>query len=109
MQKGVLHGLGSVDMKGAVAACILAARSVPEDVPATLLITTDEETTKAGARAVAASAFARSLGLQGIVVTEPTSLVPVRGHRSSVNIVGPGAWHPGAFLRPASAATPTGR
>ena len=57
--EGVLHGLGSVDMKGPVAACILAARSVPEDVPATLLITTDEETTKAGARAVAGSALAR--------------------------------------------------
>jgi acetylornithine deacetylase len=84
---GLLHGLGSVDMKGAVAACILAAKSVPAHVPATLLITTDEETTKAGARAVAASAFARSLGLKGIVVAEPTGLVPVRGHRSSSNIV----------------------
>ena len=85
--EGILHGLGSVDMKGAVAACILAARSVPDGVPATLLITTDEETTKAGARAVAASGLARSLGLQGIMVTEPTGLIPVRGHRSSVNIL----------------------
>ena len=84
---GVLHGLGSVDMKGAVAACILAAKSVPDGVPATLLITTDEETTKAGARAVAGSALARALGLRGIVVTEPTGLLPVRGHRSSVNIL----------------------
>ncbi|MCB4824021.1 M20/M25/M40 family metallo-hydrolase [Roseicella aerolata] len=85
-ESGLLHGLGSVDMKGAVAACILAARSVPADVAATLLITTDEETTKEGARAVAASALARSLGLRGIVVAEPTGLVPVRGHRSSANI-----------------------
>ena len=82
---GVLHGLGSVDMKGAVAACIQAAKAVPGHVPATLLLTTDEETTKAGARAVAGSALARSLGLQGIVVAEPTGLVPVRGHRASVN------------------------
>ena len=83
---GMLHGLGSVDMKGALAACILAARSVPARVPATLLLTTDEETTKAGARAVAGSALARSLGLRGIVVAEPTGLTPVRGHRASINL-----------------------
>src|SRR5690349_14114010 len=83
---GVLHGLGSVDMKGPLAACILAARAAPAHVPATLLITTDEETTKAGARAVAGSALARSLRLKGIIVAEPTGLAPVRGHRSSANI-----------------------
>jgi acetylornithine deacetylase/succinyl-diaminopimelate desuccinylase-like protein len=83
---GVLHGLGSVDMKGAVAAAIMAAKSVGPAVPATLLITTDEETTKAGARAIAGSALARSLGLAGIAVVEPTKLAPVRGHRSSTNI-----------------------
>jgi len=81
---GVLHGLGSVDMKGPVAACILAARGMPTDVPVTLLLTTDEETSKQGARAVAASAYARSLGLKGIVVAEPTGLAPVRGHRSHI-------------------------
>jgi acetylornithine deacetylase len=83
---GLLHGLGSADMKGQVAACILAAASVGPDVPATLLITTDEETTKEGARQVAQkSALARSLGLKGIVVAEPTGLVPVRGHRSHIS------------------------
>jgi len=86
-ENGVLHGLGSTDMKGPVAACILAARSVPADVPATLLITCDEETTKAGARAVAGSVLAQSLSLKGIVVAEPTGLVPVRGHRASTDIV----------------------
>lgn len=81
---GVLHGLGSVDMKGQVAACIVAARGMPAHVPVTLLLTTDEETTKEGARAIAASDAARALGLRGIVVAEPTGLVPVRGHRSHI-------------------------
>ena len=81
---GVLHGLGSVDMKGPVAACIVAARGMPADVPVTLLLTTDEETSKQGARAIAASDHARALGLKGIVVAEPTGLAPVRGHRSHI-------------------------
>ncbi|WP_439594507.1 M20/M25/M40 family metallo-hydrolase [Falsiroseomonas sp.] len=82
---GLLHGLGSVDMKGQVAAAIIAAQRAPADVGATLLITTDEETTKAGARRIARdSALARSLDLQGIFVVEPTGLVPVRGHRSHI-------------------------
>ncbi|WP_160123354.1 M20 family metallopeptidase [Rhodovarius lipocyclicus] len=82
--EGILHGLGSVDMKGPVAACIVAARECPPETPVTLLITTDEESTKAGARAVAASPYARSLGLKGIIVAEPTGLAPVRGHRAHV-------------------------
>lgn len=84
-QAGFLHGLGSVDMKGQVAAAIIAARQAPAHVPATLLITTDEETTKAGAkRIVRESRLARELGLRGIIVAEPTSLRPVRGHRSHI-------------------------
>lgn len=83
---GVMHGLGSVDMKGPVAAAIIAAQSMPADTPVTLLITTDEETTKAGARAVADSALANAIGLQGIVVAEPTGFAPVRGHRASTDI-----------------------
>ena len=50
---GILHGLGSTDMKGPVAAAIVAARALPERIPITLLITTDEETTKQGARLIA--------------------------------------------------------
>ena len=83
--EGMLHGLGSVDMKGQLAAAIIAARAAPADVPATLLITTDEETTKAGAARIARhSALVKSLNLQGIVVAEPTGLIPVRGHRSHI-------------------------
>jgi acetylornithine deacetylase/succinyl-diaminopimelate desuccinylase-like protein len=82
---GVLHGLGSTDMKGPVAAVIVAARALPERVPVTLLITTDEETTKQGARLIAQrSELARQVKPAGIIVTEPTRLVPVRGHRSHI-------------------------
>ena len=80
-----LHGLGSTDMKGPVAACILAAQTVPADVPITLLLTTDEETTKAGARLIAArSALARQAKPAAILVAEPTRLRPVRGHRAHI-------------------------
>ncbi len=84
-ESGVLHGLGSVDMKGQVAAAIVAAQRAPADIPVTLLITADEETTKQGAREIATrSPLAKSLGLKGIIVAEPTSLAPVRGHRSHI-------------------------
>jgi acetylornithine deacetylase len=82
---GVLHGLGSTDMKGPVAAAIVAARALPETVPITLLITTDEETTKQGARLIAyKSEIVRGVKPHGIVVVEPTGMVPVRGHRSHI-------------------------
>ena len=84
--EGMMHGLGAADMKGPVAACIVAACGLRADVPVTLLITTDEETTKAGAALIAEhSALARRAALRGIVVAEPTGLTPVRGHRGTVN------------------------
>jgi acetylornithine deacetylase len=80
---GILHGLGSVDMKANVAACIMAAKASPR---ATLLITTDEETTKQGARTIAEhSKLAKRAELRGTVVAEPTSLIPVRGHRAHIS------------------------
>jgi acetylornithine deacetylase/succinyl-diaminopimelate desuccinylase-like protein len=82
---GMLHGLGSTDMKGPLAAAIVAARSLPESIPITLLITTDEETTKQGARLIAQSSrLVRQVKPHGIIVAEPTALVPVRGHRSHI-------------------------
>jgi acetylornithine deacetylase len=82
---GTLHGLGSTDMKGPVAAAIVTARELPATVPITLLITTDEETTKQGARLIAqTSELVRRIKPQGIVVVEPTGMKPVRGHRSHI-------------------------
>ena len=84
--QGLMHGLGTADMKGPVAACIVAAKGLPADIPVTLLITTDEETTKAGAALIVErSELARRAALRGIVVAEPTRLAPVRGHRGTVN------------------------
>lgn len=83
---GVLHGLGSADMKGPVAAAVTAAHALPASVPVTLLLTTDEETTKQGAREIVArSALARRAAPRAIAVVEPTRLIPLRGHRSSIN------------------------
>jgi acetylornithine deacetylase len=85
IDRDVLFGLGSTDMKGPVAAAIVAARGLPPTVPVTFLITTDEETTKQGARVIVEqSALVRTVRPSGIVVVEPTRMRPVRGHRSSI-------------------------
>jgi len=85
IEGGVLRGLGSTDMKGPVAAAIVAARALPERVPVSLLISADEETTKAGARAIAErSDLVRRSPPRAILVAEPTAMVPVRGHRSHI-------------------------
>ena len=82
IEDGRLQGLGSTDMKGPMAAAIVAARALPGELPITLLLTTDEEITKAGAREIAQrSTLAREAAPEGIVVVEPTRMVPMRGHR----------------------------
>jgi len=82
---GRLVGLGACDMKGPLAASLAAAKAAPEGLPVTLLYTFDEETTKAGARLIAAaSVLARELAPKGIVVVEPSSMRCVRGHRVHV-------------------------
>ena len=81
----VLHGLGSTDMKGPIASIVAAANALPASVPVALLITTDEETTKQGARLIARSSeLVRRFAPRGILIAEPTGMVPVRGHRSSI-------------------------
>lgn len=82
---GMLHGLGSSDMKGPLAASLVAAQIAPPDLPLSLLYTFDEETTKAGARLIAEkSALMRRLRPKGIVVVEPSAMQCVRGHRVHV-------------------------
>ncbi len=80
-----LHGLGSTDMKGPLASLVAAAVTLPAHVPVALFITTDEETTKQGANLLArSSTLARVFKPRGILVAEPTGMVPVRGHRSHI-------------------------
>ncbi|GAC1340837.1 MAG: acetylornithine deacetylase [Acetobacteraceae bacterium] len=84
----VLHGLGSTDMKGPLASLVAAAVALPTSVPVALLITTDEETTKQGARLIASkSELARRFAPRGILVAEPTRLVPIRGHRAHIEFI----------------------
>ncbi len=84
VEDDTLFGLGAADMKGPVAALVVAAQSLPGRIPIALLLTTDEETTKQGARVVLGSELARRYAPNSILVAEPTRLVPVRGHRAHI-------------------------
>jgi len=80
---GALHGLGAVDMKGPLASMLAAARVTT--APIMVLLSADEETTKAGAEALAnRSAMVRAQAPAAIVIGEPTGLAPVRGHRATI-------------------------
>ncbi|KFE36283.1 M20 family metallopeptidase [Thioclava atlantica] len=84
--EGRLYGRGSTDMKGGVAALVmacLAERETLRDGPGVvLLITAAEETGSEGARALAAeTGFPRPGAL---VVAEPTSNRPLSGHKGAL-------------------------
>ncbi|HVL48629.1 MAG TPA: M20 family metallopeptidase [Candidatus Thermoplasmatota archaeon] len=66
---GRVWGRGASDMLGAVA-CWLALAEARRDLPMTIALTTDEETTMAGAEALLASG--RLAGVEAVVVGEPT-------------------------------------
>ncbi|MDS4069532.1 MAG: acetylornithine deacetylase [Candidatus Competibacter sp.] len=78
---GRIYGLGSADMKSFLALAIEAAREFAAgDLrrPLVILATADEESSMAGARALAAAG--RPLGRHA-VIGEPTGLKPVRMHK----------------------------
>lgn len=85
IEGGRLYGLGSCDMKGPLAVALTAARSAMKHHTVMLLLTCDEETTKAGARKIVAdSALLAAHRPAGIVVVEPTGLACFRGHRVDI-------------------------
>ncbi len=76
-----IYGLGSADMKSFLALAIEAAREFAARhlrQPLVILATADEESSMAGARALAAAG--RPLGRHA-VIGEPTGLKPVRMHK----------------------------
>lgn len=84
VEGGRLYGRGSYDMKGGVAACVAAVgrlareeRRLAGDV--WLSAVADEEAASLGAQAVAARFPTR-----GVVVAEPTELVPIVAHKGFV-------------------------
>lgn len=86
------YGLGTIDMKGFFAFVIEACKNIELDKltkPLRILATADEETTMAGARAIAES---KSFKPDYAVIGEPTGMVPVfmhKGHMSeAIRITG---------------------
>ncbi|MDB5922238.1 MAG: acetylornithine deacetylase [Betaproteobacteria bacterium] len=88
VEDGILYGLGTSDMKGAVAASIVALSALPQHEPAMMLLTADEESTKRGVREmIARSELLRASMPKAIIIGEPTCLQPIRGHRADVQFV----------------------
>ncbi|WP_230771370.1 succinyl-diaminopimelate desuccinylase [Sphingomonas sp. Leaf4] len=93
VERGLVHGRGAVDMKGAVAAFIAAAARVPAEAGIVSLILTGDEEGPAvfGTRALIDRMRARGLAPDLCLVGEPTSQVRLGdmvkiGRRGSVNI-----------------------
>ncbi len=84
---GKICGRGSSDMKGGVAAMVIAAiQAFEEGTPAggvRLLLTADEETGCKGAQHLIANS--KKLGRAcGVIVGEPTSNIPATGHKGGI-------------------------
>jgi acetylornithine deacetylase len=85
-----LIGLGSCDMKGPLAATLVAAAGVDAERlarPILIAATADEETSLQGAKDVLArSELLRVAGLRHGVVAEPTRLTPVVAHKGGTMV-----------------------
>ena len=88
VEKGRMYGLGTVDMKGALAATLVAAKtsaSLALNKPLTLIYTTDEETNTQGARRIVdESEVLRSVGPRYCIIAEPTNLQVVNAHKAAI-------------------------
>ena len=114
VEDGVLHGLGSVDDKGGVAACLLAARWMARDgidldsLPAVFAFPVDEESGGSGSRSLAIDLSPRfAIALEGSGLDAGTvecgdleALVHVRGvsAHGSMAELGENAAHAAAHL-----------
>ena len=83
VRDGKTYGLGSCDMKGFIASAMALARRHPEAAAKGfgVLITCDEETSMAGARAAVPELKKLGVMPQLALVGEPTELSPVFGHK----------------------------
>lgn len=90
VKDGRLYGRGACDMKGALAAMLVAASMVkPGQLrrPLVLAVTSDEETGHVGARTIVAQSKLLAAGWPTyVVVGEPTELVPVYAHKGGCRI-----------------------
>jgi len=90
IQNGRLIGRGSCDMKGALAAAIVAGTNIDTaelSNPYYIVITADEETGMWGAMHVLAeSNILKQSWPNNGVVPEPTSLIPIRAHKGAARI-----------------------
>ncbi|HET9552804.1 MAG TPA: acetylornithine deacetylase, partial [Anaeromyxobacteraceae bacterium] len=79
VRDGAVHGRGTADTKGFLAAAVTAAaRTAAGRQPLTLLFTADEEVGCLGAKQALAEG---RIHPRHAIVGEPTSLVPVRAHK----------------------------
>lgn len=84
---GRIHGRGSCDMKGGVAAfacaAIAHAARMPADASLTLLFPGGEETGCEGSSSLVATGLALD-GFSGVIVAEPTANRPLLGHKGAL-------------------------